>query len=310
MPFDPDAPGPDATPARVRLWTLHKDGRTATCDAQAHALGVELVSEVDGDVRRTEVARTPAGRPGARGRVAAGVHREGVDSMTDKVDQCYLAAWHEAGHVAMRWLLGWPLTAVRIDDNGEGFTEGAGGWVSPGENVLVTLAGYAAECGCRIEAIDRISFEATLTGPAGAGWHVLNDRQQAAQLVADLLAAEGRSTDSVPDRLWRELERTCDRLRPAVGLIEEVATLLDAEGHLSAEDVTALCLPYGREADTAERVTEHLPPSPPPAGEPVRQAVPTGTANQAGAQGGNRVGGCGHHRGVHVCPHNSTKSDR
>ncbi|AMY10146.1 hypothetical protein LuPra_03374 [Luteitalea pratensis] len=59
MPLDPDAPDPVAAPSRVRLWTLHKDGRTATCDAQAHMLGVEIVSEVDGDVRRTEVARTP-----------------------------------------------------------------------------------------------------------------------------------------------------------------------------------------------------------------------------------------------------------
>ena len=54
---------PTPLPASVRVWTLTKDGRTATCDAQAHVLGVELVSEVDGDVRRTEVARTaPAGQ--------------------------------------------------------------------------------------------------------------------------------------------------------------------------------------------------------------------------------------------------------
>jgi len=53
-----DITDPTPTPAPVRVWTLSKGARVATCDAQAHVLGVELVSEVDGDVRRTEVART------------------------------------------------------------------------------------------------------------------------------------------------------------------------------------------------------------------------------------------------------------
>jgi len=58
-----DITDPTPTPAPVRVWTLSKGDRTATCDAQAHVIGVELVSEVDGDVRRTEVDRTaPAGQ--------------------------------------------------------------------------------------------------------------------------------------------------------------------------------------------------------------------------------------------------------
>ena len=49
------------SPVSVR--PASKGERTATCDAHAHLLGVEVVSEVDGDVRRTEVARTaPAGQ--------------------------------------------------------------------------------------------------------------------------------------------------------------------------------------------------------------------------------------------------------
>ena len=56
--MDDDAPDPPPIPAPQRVWTLTKDGRTATCDAQAHVLGLELVSEVDGEVMRTEVART------------------------------------------------------------------------------------------------------------------------------------------------------------------------------------------------------------------------------------------------------------
>ena len=35
-----DITDPTPTPAPVRLWTLTKVGRTATCDAQAHLLGV------------------------------------------------------------------------------------------------------------------------------------------------------------------------------------------------------------------------------------------------------------------------------
>ena len=43
---------------RVPLWTLIKAGQTATCVAQSHPLGLELVSEVDGEIRRTEVVRS------------------------------------------------------------------------------------------------------------------------------------------------------------------------------------------------------------------------------------------------------------
>ena len=51
------------TEAGSRLWTLVKDGRTATCEVRPHPLGVELVATVDGEVVRTEVARTaPAER--------------------------------------------------------------------------------------------------------------------------------------------------------------------------------------------------------------------------------------------------------
>ena len=45
----------------MRLWTLTKGARTTTCDAQTHALGLELVVTVADDIVRTEVARTPAG---------------------------------------------------------------------------------------------------------------------------------------------------------------------------------------------------------------------------------------------------------
>lgn len=48
----------------VRLWTLTKDGRTATCNAMAHPLGVEIVAAVDGDVRRTQVVREPRAADG------------------------------------------------------------------------------------------------------------------------------------------------------------------------------------------------------------------------------------------------------
>lgn len=59
MATDTDACDPSGMRASVRLWTLHRNGRTATCEAHAHALGLEVVASVAGEIERTEVARTP-----------------------------------------------------------------------------------------------------------------------------------------------------------------------------------------------------------------------------------------------------------
>ncbi len=40
-------------------WRLEKGARRAACRVEPHPLGLELVIEVDGDIVRTEVARTP-----------------------------------------------------------------------------------------------------------------------------------------------------------------------------------------------------------------------------------------------------------
>jgi hypothetical protein len=47
------------TTSPQRLWTLTKDGRTATCTVHPHPLGVELVVAVEGEIVGTEVARRP-----------------------------------------------------------------------------------------------------------------------------------------------------------------------------------------------------------------------------------------------------------
>ena len=51
----------DSVPPRLlRIWALTKGTRQAVCDAHVVTLGIELVVTVDDDVRRSEVARTPA----------------------------------------------------------------------------------------------------------------------------------------------------------------------------------------------------------------------------------------------------------
>jgi hypothetical protein len=40
-----------------RLWTLTRQGRTATREAHPHPLGLEVVVTVDGDIQRTETFR-------------------------------------------------------------------------------------------------------------------------------------------------------------------------------------------------------------------------------------------------------------
>jgi hypothetical protein len=41
-----------------RLWTLTKDTRTATCDVDAHPLGLELRYTVAGELHKSEVCKT------------------------------------------------------------------------------------------------------------------------------------------------------------------------------------------------------------------------------------------------------------
>ena len=48
----------ERTSPRLLVWTLVKDGRSATCHAQPHALGVEIFWDVDQETQRTEVATT------------------------------------------------------------------------------------------------------------------------------------------------------------------------------------------------------------------------------------------------------------
>lgn len=49
---------PAPEPARLPLWQLRKAARAVVCIAQAHPLGLEVVAEVDGEIVRTQVART------------------------------------------------------------------------------------------------------------------------------------------------------------------------------------------------------------------------------------------------------------
>jgi hypothetical protein len=54
--------GPAPEPALFALWQLRKASRVATCSAQAHPLGLEVVAAVDGEIVRTQVERRYGGR--------------------------------------------------------------------------------------------------------------------------------------------------------------------------------------------------------------------------------------------------------
>ena len=58
-----------------------------------------------------------------------------------------IAAYHEAGHAVMRWLLHLPATDIEAYPTGGGYCWGTGKFGSPVDNLAVTLAGYAAEGG-------------------------------------------------------------------------------------------------------------------------------------------------------------------
>jgi hypothetical protein len=118
----------------------------------------------------------------------------------------------------MRWLVGWPLTALIVRADGSGFCEGTGQAVDPDVLCKVMLAGLAAE----------FQFE-----PFPLEYVRYADVDAAADLP--------RGPDGA-ETLDEEFERVCAALRPHAALVEIIAArLLKEGGALSAEAVAAIC---------------------------------------------------------------------
>lgn len=138
------------------------------------------------------------------------------------------AAYHEAGHAVMRWLRGWPLTALTAREDGSGLCAGTGRRVRAFEHIEVLLAGPAAEVGIFWERLDweRSRF---------------NDFDDAREVMRAL----GCYAD-VEAALRDEFKKVAVRLADYSDLIETIADRLYVTGSLSARAVAAYCREHGR----------------------------------------------------------------
>jgi hypothetical protein len=64
-------------------WRLEKGARRAACRVEPHPLGLELVIEVDGEIVRTEVARTAAAAAGRTDELRAAFLERGWRATAD-----------------------------------------------------------------------------------------------------------------------------------------------------------------------------------------------------------------------------------
>lgn len=141
-------------------------------------------------------------------------------------------AWHEAGHAVMRWLSGWPATALIANEDGSGFCAGTGRRVGVSDHLRVMLAGPAAETGCGINRLD------------WTGTH-FQDFDEARHLLARCVWLVPPAMD-VEEALRVHFDAVCRQLWDFWDLLEVIAERLSWDGRLSARSVAAVCREHGR----------------------------------------------------------------
>lgn len=146
------------------------------------------------------------------------------------------AAYHEAGHVVFRHLIGLPLVAVHISADGSGLTHGTGETITYTSQydvwnyIAYTLAGPYAEA----RATHRARYLVFMFGGS--------DDHEAAEDALQWLVDHNYAKDyqSAWDRAERE---TMDCLREHWPAIERIALALLQKGRLETHEVVPLLTP-------------------------------------------------------------------
>lgn len=148
-------------------------------------------------------------------------------------------ALHEAGHAVMRWLRGLSATDVTANDDG-GFCAGTGRAVHSESELLVSLAGFAVECGYAVGG--RIDLAHSHGDDFDHARRILSETEYLRFRVnAD---RSGVFVQDVDAALLRYFARAGVELLPYSDLIEDIGQRLQIEGRLSARTVAAICREY------------------------------------------------------------------
>ncbi len=162
------------------------------------------------------------------------------------VEQRKVIAHHESGHAVMRWLVGFPATAIRFTEDG-GLCEGTGRRVDPYENALVLLAGMVSETECLMRPADLIQS------------HFQDLDEARALLAPEWMRCRGVEPDghtpqlySIDEYLLHLFEQVRNKLSPHAIFIGQLADRLMQDRHVSARSVAAICREYERRLEREE----------------------------------------------------------
>lgn len=143
---------------------------------------------------------------------------------------------HEAAHAVMRYLVGFPMTAISCDDNGEGFSEGTMKPCRPMPSALVLLAGISYEAAFNPFIVN---WEKTIFHDLDEVRKILENRP----FVRGFVVVSGRTfrVRTVDEAVLHLFGEACSLLRPFSSVIKHVGRnlLLSSDGKLSARSVSA-----------------------------------------------------------------------
>lgn len=150
-------------------------------------------------------------------------------------------ARHEAAHAVMRALLGLPCGYI-IATPEEGFNSGSGRKISPKQEILIALAGFAWEALASSlgKPLPEVSWDTSRSDDVDAARDVL---RRAPSIVPLLQLKEG-SPELVPMSINQALDFwfkcAAQLLKEQFGLIENIGSKAEESGRLSERQVEAI----------------------------------------------------------------------
>ncbi|XZE45362.1 hypothetical protein SH467x_000599 [Pirellulaceae bacterium SH467] len=142
-------------------------------------------------------------------------------------DAITTACTHEAGHCVMRWARTGVVTDSIVYPDGSGCSFASESRIRLEDNVLISLAGIAAETGCGLLKID---LQRSMFADLDYTRSVLSANDALRIKVSERLECE---TIAVEEALQYWFGRACESLSPWFGLVELVSGILESNvGHV------------------------------------------------------------------------------
>jgi hypothetical protein len=142
-------------------------------------------------------------------------------------DAINTACVHEAGHCVMRWLRIGVVTNTIVYRDGSGCSFASGSHISVEDDVLISLAGIAAETGC---GLLRVNLERSRFVDLDYTRSVISENDSLRMKISERLEVE---TMAVEEALQYWFGKACESLSPWLGLVELVSEILESNvGHV------------------------------------------------------------------------------